>query len=369
MRPSTPDSWNDPLPRGKCGAGLELDQGRHLRKRVTCLALLLVGLAAFTLWLRSPADPLYKGKRLSAYLYETRLVPLIRIKPPNGYNPGQRSNRSEADDAVRALGPRAVPLMIDWLQADVVIRQKLKSAASQPGSHFKWLLQWDWVMSDPRSLAFDALSRLIPEHGAPAVPVLRKQILQGESSVSLEAADLLIQILKALPAEETCSRAEQNAHFIEVATRAPPKRLTRGALRMIGALIDYGVPYDAEGIVRRLWPYRYEPFSNARNAIALVDADGFYRYLIYLESGTPGERDVAALFFKNTPRAPERIVPLLISNLVETGSISLLQDASSALGAYGTNAVSALPQIRSLLIHPQTGVVGAASNAIARIAI
>ena len=53
------------------------------------VTLLVIVVAALVLWLRAPADPLYKGRRLSAYLYET--VPRPFQFAQSGIPPSQQT--------------------------------------------------------------------------------------------------------------------------------------------------------------------------------------------------------------------------------------------------------------------------------------
>jgi len=106
----------------------------------------------------------------------------------------------------------------------------------------------------------------------------------------------------------------------------------------------------------------------AEFAFSKLDPDGTIVNLLYLESGIASEKPGAALYFRDKPRSPERVVPLLMTNLTLGGSGNLLRNLCDALAAYGTNATPALPQLTNLLTHPRPAVREAASNAVARIA-
>ena len=236
-----------------------------------------------------------------------------------------------------------------------------------PGSHFAWLLKFRWLGKDQHAIAFNVAFRLVPQHGAPLIPLLRKQVLSGESSPSArEAAELVDRIFKALPPSERTQLALENADFFYLCTSNVTRQLTIAAVRIIQVLFRYDPPNDSEATVRRIWPFRRQN-NNVEFLITTLDTDGFLQNMLYLESGRPSERPAAALYFRDIRREPERIIPLLISNLAPTNSANLLQNASEALGSYGTNAVSALPMLSNLVTHPRTYVAAAASNAIQRI--
>jgi len=139
------------------------------------------GIVALVVWILSPSDPRYNGKRLSSYLDELgpatlsiSLWPSVQIDPWQPRPPEQ----DEAVKALNALGPKALPLVRDWLQSESSLRNKLRKLAAAPGSRFTWLWRWRWMAKDPRAMAYRAIC-IIPQDGMPVVPVLRTQILSG----------------------------------------------------------------------------------------------------------------------------------------------------------------------------------------------
>jgi hypothetical protein len=176
-----------------------------------------VTVAAFMLWLRAPPDPIYNGKRLSQHLSDPSF-PAFIFAP--GTNPNitlvqamvERYSQAQQERALalNALGLEAMPLLGAWLQSDSALRRKLRDAASRPGSNLRWLSRCQWLMLDRRTLAYDA-ARLIPQHGAPLIPILRKEILAQKAPGTFAAAALLEPILEALPPEQRDRVMRENA--------------------------------------------------------------------------------------------------------------------------------------------------------------
>ncbi len=328
-------------------------------------ALLLAATAGMIRW-QSPPDPFYHGKRLSQYLYEVR----------PGLGPGvasaaamadlSRRNR-EADEAVKALGPEALPLLISWMRAEWGWREKLRRLAWQPGSPFYWLRQIPWLATEPRSIAVEVFCRAIPDQAGPVVRALCRDVLANSGPLGGQTAQLVVQILDAAPATVSGRVARKNSDFVQYVTADPRRGLNDPKIQVLSALLKYDPPADREAMVRRLWPFRRPHFNCVLRAIAQLDPDGYLRSVLYLESGVAVERPDAAAYFAEHPREPARVVPLLISNLAESGSFDLLEEACKALGEYGTNAAPAIPRLRALLKCRSAHVARAASNAVWKI--
>jgi hypothetical protein len=346
---------------------------RSGRSFVIVLLCLLVG-AAGVIHSLAPPDPFYKGKHLSEYLYDTAPVP---VRPGAGTSAAtlqlllaaQNERRQRAEEAIQALGPKAIPLIASWMKSDAALRNKICKLAAAPGSRLSWLLNSPWLTRDPRAIASDCLARLIPQHAGPVLAILRKQALANQMPASGEAAQLFSRIFEAMPSDTGRRLAHENADFIELVTACPTNQLSDPVVQVVTTLLLHDPPEDSERVVRRLWPFRRPRYNNVHFVISQLDPDGFIRNLLYLEDGTPAEKPDAALYFHESQRAPERIVPLLTANLDPSGSISLLQDVCAALGSYGTHASSALPTLTNLLMHPRSTVVKSASNAIALITV
>jgi hypothetical protein len=93
--------------------------------------LAIAGLGAWW-WPKSQAEPVYRGKTLSAWLDE-------RYEP----HPGSVVLTKEAEAAVRAIGADAIPSLMDWLRAsdssgnqiaNMVVR-RLRVPLRVPGSY------------------------------------------------------------------------------------------------------------------------------------------------------------------------------------------------------------------------------------------
>jgi len=331
----------------------------------------LAALSLITLWLLSPPDPRFQGKRLSDHLYATapsRVIagPGMSQAAIQQFLAEQAQARQKGEEAIRALGPQTVPLLTAWLRSDWSLRTQLRKLASPPGSQLRWLLNFRWVANDPRTIAAEAVSRLVPEQGGPVIRMLRKEVLANRVPSSGEAAEIITRILGAMPQGLNQRIARENADFIDLVTGPSARKPSDAIVQVLSALLQYDPPEDREAMVRRLWPLRNPGFNSVQRIISRLDRDGFIQNRLCLESGTAAERPDAALYFRLNPQAPRQVVPLLMSNLVETGSISLLQDVCAALAAYGTNAAPALPLLGKLAANPSPVSKGA-SNAIARI--
>ena len=326
------------------------------------------GIVALVVWILSPSDPRYNGKRLSSYLDELgpatlsiSLWPSVQIDPWQSRPPEQ----DEAVKALNALGPKALPLVRHWLQSESSLRNKLRKLAAAPGSRFTWLWRWRWMAKDPRAMAYRAIC-IIPQDGMPVVPVLRTQILSGGPQALL-AEQVLERIAAAIPEEQSALAARQNGDLLGmIRTDAMTNELGASAAQILGILNRREPPEAREIIIRGLWAFR-EVHARLRHSLFLLDEDGFFHNLLYLESGSPSQKAAAAFLFRDRPCCPERIVPLLSSNLASE-NITVLLNSCEALASYGTNAAPALPLLTRLQTRRSDGVGLTASNTIARIA-
>lgn len=340
----------------------------NLAQCLLLVTLLVVAVAALVVWLRSPSDPLYKSKRISAYLYAAAdpFPAPPTVNAPVAVEAIRDYNRKQADaeEATKALGVRAVPLLTAWWESDDGIHEKLRSLAMKAGSRFTWLLRWRWISIDLHAVASNVLSRDIPEHAGSLLTDLRKRMLEDKPPRSDEAARLFARILNAVPVK--AAYFEQNRDLLELYVGRPTS-VSSTEVEVMAGIVRHGPPEDAEIFVRRLWPYRQHPFGTVERVISNLDGDGFIQNLLYLEDGKPTEKPAAALYFRHKPRSPERVLPLLTSNLTSTASANLLQSVCEALTAYGTNAAPALPALTNLLSHPKPAVREAAERAVGRI--
>src|SRR5262245_24538172 len=172
-----------------------------LAQCILLVTVLVVVVTVLVVWLRAPADPLYKGKLLSAYLYDT--VPGAQansLPPPRtpAFFQDLDRRRAEAREATVAIGPKAIPLIRQWLKPKSRLNLRLRKLALTPGSRFGWLLKFNWLTKDQGNLALNAAS-FIPAHGAPLVPILRERVLSDETPMAVKAAFLLGQILDSIP--------------------------------------------------------------------------------------------------------------------------------------------------------------------------
>jgi HEAT repeat protein len=85
-----------------------------------------------------------------------------------------------------------------------------------------------------------------------------------------------------------------------------------------------------------------------------------------LRTTGPTRQSSAALFFREHPVNAPKIVPLLRTCLTSTNA-SLVEQCALALGAYGSAAREALPELTTLSRTPKVRVSSAALNAISAI--
>src|ERR1043165_7182394 len=104
-------------------------------------ATVLIVICGFVLlWTRSMPDVRYKGRWLSDYLYDAYQPFVFPLGGGRGRaTPAPFSRRpevrKEAEEALRALGPKAVPLLASWLgNSSSSLRDKLHLLASTPSS-------------------------------------------------------------------------------------------------------------------------------------------------------------------------------------------------------------------------------------------
>src|SRR5678816_541152 len=78
------------------------------------------------------------------------------------FETARREQKDEADAAVRALGPRAIPLILAWMGEDQrSLRVKLRRLGLANSQRYGWLLKSHWVSADRPGLA-DEAANLIP---------------------------------------------------------------------------------------------------------------------------------------------------------------------------------------------------------------
>jgi hypothetical protein len=93
------------------------------------VALLLAAVAEWMV--RHFSEPSYQGKPLSVWLDEA-----ARNGDPSWVGRASWGRDSQPAQAVLAIGPRAIPLLLNWLRAkDTPLRRKLRDFAQK----YKWI--------------------------------------------------------------------------------------------------------------------------------------------------------------------------------------------------------------------------------------
>lgn len=334
--------------------------GVNARRVVFLIAALALIISVVALCHRAAPDPIYKGKRLSAYLNAALLPPRFSTLPvaqlPAILN--QRNEKlKEARVVAAALGPEAIPLLGEWLMKPRFagwVQGWLQRATSHP--KLRWLRP-EWLNSDRRTVAL-IVARAVAEHCVPLIPMLREQLSDGDRTAAL----LFEEMLNSLPVEESRRIVRANSELIEWYSADPFGDKTG----LLSALVRYYPREEAEIMIRGIFPFR-TPNNSVLQTASSLDPEGAILNRLFLEDGSPKEKFDAAIFFRDKPRQADRVVPLLAANLDCAASANLIQNVCGALAAYGTNAASALPLLTNLLACRKPEVVEAAGNAIARI--
>lgn len=141
-----------------------------MKRRIVVLGAAVLAAAAAAVWWSRPGgppEPVYRGKTLGAWLDERRKAPM-----------GPVVLTDEAEAAVRAIGPKAVPTLLAWLRSSepTVARQA------------KILLEWRLKLPvrvptnmERRERAMYGFRALGPA-AAPAFPVLVSLVLNSPDS-------------------------------------------------------------------------------------------------------------------------------------------------------------------------------------------
>lgn len=347
---------------------MESKAGIKLRKNLWRMgAGLALGAVILFLALRfgQPEDPIYKGKRLSRYLFDG-FAPRIGKEAPTDERLAEWAKQSGlAKEALQTLGPKSIPLLGHWLESThSKYRAKLAEVTRRLGIH------WPALQADRRSIALGALLS-VQCHAAEVVPALVSMTRSASAGEQSMAAVLVNGILTCIPHEEQMAVAD----VLRAATEDYLSGLEQGAKAepnmcvLVAKAYRLRPPPDREAAFRRIM--RLNDTATSRRlfeqAESLLDPDGSLRNLAYLEEQEEGRIVSAAIFFWARPILAERVVPLLAKSLESTNR-GVLTRSAEALGEYGTNAVSALPVLSNLVSDPNPRVSNAAKQAIGRIA-
>jgi hypothetical protein len=216
--------------------------------RVTLSIFIIATVVALTWRLRLPPDPIYKGRKLSAWLGEYKLG----LDSPSPRN--MRPEREKADEAVYNAGTNAFPVLLRMLwHRDSALKTKL--AAWTERHHFTKIhftmaavVNWQAVMG------FKALG----DRGANAVPVLAAGLTNADWTARMNAAKALSAVIAkpeiAVPA--LVGSLQDTNWMVQVESLTALQRYGKAAKTAVPALLkllsadQVGVQ---EGAGRALW--------------------------------------------------------------------------------------------------------------------
>lgn len=325
------------------------------------LAAISVLIFAVTWFTRAP-DPKYNGRRLSSHLYKGH-APLVLAGLPSSNQLALLRNRyGETSEALRALGPEAVPLLDEWLRTtDQPWRASIAKLLQ------KRQINWPWFSAPSRRyMAFRALWD-VRGHATLVTPTLLEIAKTGSLREQSEALIGLDMILNSAPDKDRDWILDQVEPCVETIISMAQSRPSNAAIEnLLTTVYRYRPPADKEKTVIRL--LSLDP-PIADQVIDSLDRNGQMRnmgYLNYPGEDPTGLKVGAAIFFRDAPVLPEKVVPLLMRGLDST-NCALIERCAQALGAYGVHSVETLPKLSNLVSHPRPYVAKAAIEAIEKI--
>ena len=156
---------------------------------VIAFVLLLIAPLAY-LWFTAPADPKFRGERLSSLLYEAygaRAVPAFRALPIT----------SECHAALEHLGPKAAPLLTAWIQnRPSFLRDKLRELL------IRRKINWPYFTANHQDIV-ERLFFSVPTAAVPLAEAFQWQIINGPERDASRAATLFAYVINST---DTASR-------------------------------------------------------------------------------------------------------------------------------------------------------------------
>ena len=281
------------------------------------LSAILAAAVMIAIWHRPP-DPFYKGKRLSAHLY-VRAGTFGKL-PPSAKDERLHRNLIESQSALHALGTNALPLLSSWLLSnESALERKLADFLRKKKIDFP-------ALTAPKQVIALQVLQENPALAAHLVPVILQIIEAGLPQTRIRAAGLLAQV--TIAASET-----ERARILDLARPSAE------------SIIQWG----PNGTLDRY-----------------LDPEGIIGNLVNLQRDGDGAKIGAALFFRDRPILPERVVPLLTRTVISADR-TLVNFSAQALGAYGTNAAAALSVLETLARHPNTAISNSAAAAVLQV--
>jgi HEAT repeat protein len=356
------------------------------RRQIFSATIVLTILGLFAFLVLRPREPLCEGKPLSQWLLNA--FDGVR-QAPNNWTTLPES------DPIRALGPAAIPTLLDMLSTrDTDWNSFISQISRQKEMTFLHLPR----LEGKREVAAWAFKALGPQ-AAPAVPSLIKLLKSPDAAVRGAAATSLSNIgPAAAPAVQALASAWQSSVVV-----TNPTAWRRGsgnvflvrsaaalALAEIGPAAAPAVPLlatatnelDAELAILRINQQSLTPFIEAlasvtnpaawtRRAILLsglgTNAEPAIPFLIAGLNNTNLSVQHQALYALGTLHLqPELCVPALIPLLKSTNN-SISAITARSIGAFGNCATSAVPQLRECLTSKEDWLKKSAEAALAEI--
>ena len=367
----------------------------RLRWILTILAIAVALLLGY-FWFTAPPDPVYAGKHLSEHLK----IYFGGYGSPN-WKPGLpvptaalwafQTNWIEAGEALKQIGPEAMPLLRAWLKSPP---PEWRIHAADLARRFEWAspsLQFDHQLAACRAVAEfpEPCVALFPELRAclrssnpsvryAAVLALQKFVSSTEprraflESTPLQVPELLNALEFGTPEEAFVAAALLWAGVREQVIPSPdllfPELIRIARLGPFSDVpfaplirsVSFGFPP-----LQMRWPgqTKLNPRSYIEQTLTLIHQDWADSQLSTLALSSPADRVGAAWALGNSTHAPDKAVPLLMQDLNSTNR-ALIENCALALGKYGAPAHPALPLLSNLLDHPRPAIRSAASNAI-----
>jgi hypothetical protein len=199
------------------------------RTRLKCVACLVAGLMTVPLvwlWISAPADPQYKGVRLSSHLYRTYGQFLSTSS-------SRFRARKDCENALRELGPKATPLLRAWIEnRPSPMLEKLRSFLRRKE------IVWPYLTADRQEIV-ERLFFSIPEAAVPLSDAFQWQILNGEAKDATRAATLLMFIINSVDTAAREKIASRSGDFTRMLLdRFETDKIDRYALTLVGPLLQ-----------------------------------------------------------------------------------------------------------------------------------
>ncbi|MBI3852189.1 MAG: HEAT repeat domain-containing protein [Verrucomicrobia bacterium] len=292
------------------------------RRRIIFVILLAIAIAGVAVYLRQPLEPVYQGRRLSAWLRDFQ----IRTSK---YHESEQDEK--AAEAIRQIGTNAIPFLLKDLQSkDTAFEMKLwefwNKIYFRIPSYIHVPHNFAWFQRERAVYAFEALG----QSAEPAIPALR-EIINSQELIRSGHSEVVRYSLHALLGTDS-DRAVPI--FINAMTNADIE-VRELAIRCLGKLR-----------------------SKARDAVpALMQA---------LDDASPDVRGPAAYSLGKITLEPKVVVPLLMKRTSDSDA-RVRGNAVQSLGLFGDDASRALPFLQNAVKDNDEWVRKHAAEAVIRI--